>query len=441
MPNAIKEEFIFTTLILFTGLLIGWLTNDISIGVISTLLILLIRHLHPLLQLNHVISTKEEIKKPYPKGIWGRIYRRSNQRKKKNRKLKQNLKRLISNFQEASAAVSEATITLDKTHRITWANPAAQTLLNIHWPKDKGELLTTKVTDSLLEEYLLQSNFKQSLEFSPHNSQNSIISLQITPFCEKEQQLLLVARDITQLFHLNQARRNFISSVSHELKTPLTVLVGFLEALSDAEKLAHQERPIELMQQQAARMQLLVDDLLTLSKLEIESRSVDEEQLLIDQLIDEVVNEAKLLSDKNNHHFSVEIDQSVLLLGNLQEIRSSFSNLLTNAVKYSPPRSTISIVWRENKSGPYFSVSDQGEGIAKRHLPRLTERFYRVDAGRSRESGGTGLGLAIVKHTLYRHDAELKISSEVGRGSTFSCQFPQFRAIHLQQTGEKPLSQ
>jgi two-component system phosphate regulon sensor histidine kinase PhoR len=431
LSNAIKEECIFTTLILFTGSLTGWLTSDIRIGIICVLLILLVRHLQPLFRLNKIIRTKEEIQKPYPKGIWENIYRRSNQRKKKNRKLKRNLKLLISNFHKASAAISEATITLDSTHRITWANPAAQTLLNIHWPKDSGQLLTSRIPDSILEEYLQQSDFRKSLDFSPQNSQNSILSLQITPFCEEEQQLLVVARDITQLFHLNQARRNFVSSVSHELKTPLTVLVGFLEAVGDAETLPKQDRPIKLMQQQAARMQLLIDDLLTLSKLEIENKTINEEPLAIHQLITEIVEEAKLLSDKLKHDFSLKIDERLSLYGNLQEIRSSFSNLLTNAVKYSPPKSTISIVWGKNSIGPYFSVSDNGEGIEKRHIPRLTERFYRIDSGRSRESGGTGLGLAIVKHALYRHNAELKISSKIGRGSTFSCQFPKSRTRHL----------
>jgi two-component system phosphate regulon sensor histidine kinase PhoR len=164
---------------------------------------------------------------------------------------------------------------------------------------------------------------------------------------------------------------------------------------------------------------------------------VDEEPLTICQLITEAVEEAKLLSGTQKHHVSLKINKTLSLHGNAQEIRSSFSNLLSNAVKYSPPNSTITIVWEENSAGPYFSVSDRGEGIAKRHIPRLTERFYRIDAGRSRESGGTGLGLAIVKHALYRHDAELKISSQIGSGSTFTCQFPPSRAIHLQATGSE----
>jgi len=434
LSSVIKEELLLTALILLSGTLLGWLVGDYTTGLLGALLIYAARHIYQLISLYTTIDKKKEITKPYPKGIWRGIYQESSRQQRQNQKLKQNLKQFISSFQAASAAVSDAIITLDNAYQISWANPAAQTLLNIQWPKDNGLLLTKKIDYAFLDDYLQQADFGKPLEFSPQNSQNSIISLQVTPLGKTEQQLLVVVREITQLFHLNQARRNFVSSVSHELKTPLTVLVGFLEALSDAETLPHQNRPLELMQQQASRMQLLVNDLLTLSRLEIESKTVDEVPLPICQLISEVVEEAKLLSDTQEHHFSLKINETLSLHGNTQEIRSSFSNLLSNAVKYSPPNSTITIVWEENHAGPYFSVSDRGEGIAKRHIPRLTERFYRIDAGRSRESGGTGLGLAIVKHALYRHDAELKISSQIGSGSTFSCQFPPSRAIHLHAT-------
>ncbi|MCF6280822.1 MAG: phosphate regulon sensor histidine kinase PhoR [Candidatus Polarisedimenticolaceae bacterium] len=430
MSNILKDELLLTAPPLLIGALVGWLANDIALGIAATLLTFSARHFHQLILLNKLISNGKEVQKPYPTGLWGKIYREKSLQQKQNNKLKQNLKQFVTNFQEASTAISDALITLDQENRISWANPAAETLLNIHWPSDSGQLLTDKVDYLFLETYLQQSDFSRPLEFSLPNNQNAIISLQVTSFGKMERQHLVVVREITQLFHLNQARRNFVSSVSHELKTPLTVLVGFLEALNDAETLAHQDRPLELMQQQAARMQLLVDDLLILSRLEIESKTIDEEPLAIGTLITEVIEEAKLLSDAQRHQFKLKIDESLSLHGNRQEIRSSFSNLLTNAVKYSSPNSTISIIWAKNSVGPYFSVSDQGDGIAERHLSRLTERFYRVDTGRSRESGGTGLGLAIVKHALYRHDAELKISSKIGVGSTFCCQFHHSRAIY-----------
>jgi two-component system phosphate regulon sensor histidine kinase PhoR len=239
------------------------------------------------------------------------------------------------------------------------------------------------------------------------------------------EQLLLVARDNTRLHKLEQIRRDFVANVSHELRTPLTVISGFLETLGDFPRINAQDRKhaLQLMSQQTARMQHIVDDLLLLSRLETDQRPVRLEQVAVPDLLDTMADEAKTLSG-GKHAIRLEVEQDLHLHGNPEELRSAFTNLVSNAVRYSPGGGTITIRWFADARGAHFQVQDTGVGIAEHDIPRLTERFYRVDTARSRQSGGTGLGLAIVKHVLERHNAVLEISSELGEGSTFSCDFP-----------------
>jgi two-component system phosphate regulon sensor histidine kinase PhoR len=242
-----------------------------------------------------------------------------------------------------------------------------------------------------------------------------------------------VGRDITKVYHLNMIRRDFVANASHELRTPLTVIAGFLENLADAPATppAHR-RPLSLMQHQTERMRNIIEDLLTLSRLEMDEEPQDQTPVDIPDEIEHILLEAQTLSE-GRHRFHTDIDEDLLLAGNPVELRSAFSNLIHNAVRHTPEGTNVHIGWCRDRGGPHFWVEDDGEGIAPEHLPRLTERFYRVDRARSRLSGGTGLGLAIVKHVLNRHGARLMIASELGEGSRFACHFPAERAIHRRE--------
>jgi len=254
-----------------------------------------------------------------------------------------------------------------------------------------------------------------------------------------DNQRLLIARDVTRLRRLEAMRRDFVANVSHELRTPVTVLVGYLETLEeDAECARRWARPLALMREQATRMRRIVDDLLMLSRLETEDAGHHpraRQPVDVPALLGRIVEEARALSGPRGHRIGLEAERGLGLAGSEGELASAFTNLLANAVQYTPEGGEIRVRWWSDAAGAHLAVSDTGIGIAPEHIPRLTERFYRVDVARSRATGGTGLGLAIVKHVLQRHDARLHIESEPGRGSTFRCDFPPERLVRLPGAG------
>jgi len=261
------------------------------------------------------------------------------------------------------------------------------------------------------------------VEFTAPRDDRLILHAQIIAFGQGRQ--LLLVRDITQGRRLEQVRRDFVANASHELRTPLTVVYGFLETLTaDAGELPPRwRRPLDLMTQQTLRMQRIIDDMLMLAQLEGDGRRHAEGDVNVPNLLQQIRSEAIALSGSRRHRIELDIDPALWLRGNESELRSAFSNLVGNAVQHTPDGSLIAVRWRLQNGCPVLEVADNGDGIAAEHLPRLSERFYRVDASRSRARGGTGLGLAIVKHALARHGAELRIASQVGVGSTFGCLF------------------
>jgi two-component system phosphate regulon sensor histidine kinase PhoR len=277
-------------------------------------------------------------------------------------------------------------------------------------------------------EFMDAADYSQRLVCKSPVSREMILSVQLVPFGEGKK--LLVARDITDLERVDAMRRDFIANVSHELRTPLTVVGGFVETLADAPDLPREEsrRYYDLMLDHTRRMQRLLDDLLTLSRLESDDHALKDEPVDVPELAQALKTEAESLS-RGRHRIELQIESDAWLKGGLQEIRSALGNLVSNAVRYTPEGGSVTLRWREQNGEAVFSVTDTGEGIALEHIPRLTERFYRVDRSRSRETGGTGLGLAIVKHVLTRHGARLDIQSTPGKGSTFSAFFPAHR-IH-----------
>lgn len=384
----------------------------------------LLRHTYLLLRLATLIRRQRRLSPPFPLGLWGEVYRGIARYQQRGRKGRKRLLRFSKRFREAANAVPDALVILDKHHRIEWANPAAASLLNIHWPADEGRPLTSILTQPELLPFLEAGEYMRPLDLAPEHNRALMLSLRIAPFGERKKQRLLVARDITKIYHLNMIRRDFVANASHELRTPLTVIAGFIESLLDAPNTppAHR-RPLTLMRNQTERMRSIIEDLLTLSRLELGEAPETQEVVDVPDEIHLIIQEAQVLS-QGQHRLLARIDDDLLLFGSAPELRSAFSNLIFNAIKHTPPGTQVEIDWQRCPEGAEFRVVDNGPGIAPEHLPRLTERFYRVDRARSRESGGTGLGLAIVKHVVNRHDGQLMIASELGRGSRFVCQFP-----------------
>jgi two-component system phosphate regulon sensor histidine kinase PhoR len=358
-------------------------------------------------------------------GPWGDIYARLYRLLREQSRSRAGLSHALWRFRHAGEAMPDGVLVLDADNRIEWMNPVAEEHFGLGLKRDRQQTITNLVRHPAFVAYLESPTYAEPL--SLRGDSDRILSIQLVPYGDNEKMIL--SRDVTRWERLESVRRDFIANVSHELRTPLTVMKGFLETLTDTERTDEKvyRRSLELMTGQAERMQRLVEDLLMLSRLEDSRSLLREEPLDAPALVAAVVQEAQSLS-RGQHHFSTNLE-SVWLLASREEIRSAFSNLVTNAVRYTPPGGDIVVTWTLEDAGPVLRVRDNGEGIAPEHIPRLTERFYRVDRGRSRASGGTGLGLAIVKHVMQRHQGRLAIESEVGAGSTFSCHFPTARAL------------
>ena len=352
-----------------------------------------------------------------------RISARSSKRKKR-------LSDLLRRWQETSSALPDAAVVLDKDGNIVRFNPAASGMLGLK-SADQGQYIGNFIRNPRFIHYLLAGDYAEHLEIASPLDIARVLNIRMTPY-GKDQRLMLVG-DVTHIQRLMTMRRDFIGNVSHELRTPLTVIMGYLETMKDCEdcdKNALKDY-IERIEAPAQRMKSLVEDLLLLSRLDtgapagLGGGSV----INIVSLLKNIVTEAEQLSH-GRHSISLDADSDIRLKGIEKEIYSGFNNLVTNAIRYTPDGGEIKIEWLAYGDSARFCVRDNGPGIAHEHLPRLTERFYRVDVGRSRSSGGTGLGLAIVKQVLRRHDGELHIDSNPGKGSEFCCFFPQARLVH-----------
>jgi len=312
---------------------------------------------------------------------------------------------------------------LDATARIDWANPRALAQLGLDLAHDRGQPIVNLVRQPEFLRYVEAGDFAASIVVSSGRDARRRLALQLVPFAADQK--LLLSRDVTELEAVARMRRDFIANVSHELKTPLTVISGFVETLQDIDVDERQrKRFLQLMQEQAKNMQRLVADLLTLSALESDQNPLHDEPFAVVPLLLALSADAKGLS-KGAHEIALDIGEAATIRGSRDELASAFGNLVSNAIRYTPDRGTVTLAWRVDADGTgVFAVTDTGIGIAAEYVPRLTERFYRVDRSRSRATGGTGLGLAIVKHVLLRHQAELEIDSERGKGSTFAVRLP-----------------
>jgi two-component system phosphate regulon sensor histidine kinase PhoR len=366
---------------------------------------------------------------PDPWGTWGVVFAGIYRALRREAQERVGIAKELELFTQAAQALPDGIAMLDSGDQLLWCNDTAAAHLGVQPARDMGLRITNIVRVPRLAAFLQSKLPDATLDYRPVHQPGQLLSLKAIPFSDGRK--LLVSFDVTQIERADTTRRDFIANVSHELRTPLTVIHGFLEHMSDAPVMPAQQarRHIGLMVQQSDRMLKLVDDLLMLSRLEGGDTPQREERVDLCTLLHALADDAQALS-LGRHQIEVQVDEGAAITGGADELRSAFGNLVSNAVRYTPQGGRITLAWRKDAQGRgIYSVQDTGIGIAPEHIPRLTERFYRVDRGRSRETGGTGLGLAIVKHVLLRHQATLEIHSALGVGSDFQIIFPPWRSI------------
>ena len=431
--SAFWLEALLAALVAIVVALAAWLFLGSSWGLSVVAAALGLFGLHHLRQLTRLLQWLEQPRgtpPPQGRGAWDGIFAALHGRARRAAEELSQLRLALERFRHAGQALPDGVVILDSNYAIEWLNATAESHLGLGLAQDAGCPITNLLREPDFVSYIEAGNYAEPLVLHSLRNPGRTLALQVVPYGAA--QTLLLSRDITQLEKLETMRRDFVANVSHELKTPLTVVSGFLETLLDClPELSAEEtrRFLTLASEQALRMRRLVEDLLTLSALETGNQVPAEEDVPLGNLLAEVAAEARALSG-GCHAIVVDVSKDGSLLGSRSELRSALGNLTSNAVRYTPKGGTIRIAWEASaEGGGAFIVSDNGIGIESQHIPRLTERFYRVDRGRSRESGGTGLGLAIVKHALTRHQAVLAIDSQLGRGSTFTARFPPQRVV------------
>ena len=386
-------------------------------------------HVRNLVALGYWLENPETRSVPEGEGPWEDVFARLNKMVREHRKERTKRAAVLHDMELATSALPEGVVSLDKTEHIEWCNPLAELHLGLDSSRDIGQQITYLVRQPEFVEYLAGKKYTDPLVLRGPRHDDRVLSCKLVGYSGNKK--LLVTRDITHFEHVETMRRDFVANVSHELRTPLTVVNGFVETLQDMPNLDNEmaRRALPMMGEQTMRMTHLVGDLLTLSKLEDRLNMLKEEVLDVPVMLPNCYEVGVALS-AGQHQLKLEILSESKLLGCSEELRSAFGNLISNAIRYTPPGGEIVIRWQVQEDGqPVFSVQDSGIGISPQHIPRLTERFYRVDSSRSRSTGGTGLGLAIVKHIANRHQAHLDISSEEGKGSIFSIVFPAKRRL------------
>lgn len=406
------------------GVLLGWLAGQAGFGMATGLLLWGLLQLRQLLRLQQWLGSKR-MHAPESEGAWQPIFDSLERRRKADRRRRRRLLDALEAFRDAARALPDGLIAIDDRDTIHWFNKSAKRLMGLRYPSDVGNHLTHLVRSPRFVQWLGEGRLDEPLIDLP-SPQNEQVRLLCRLIAYRPGFRMLIVRDVSNLMRLEQVRRDFVANVSHELRTPLTVINGYMEAL-EPEELGEFADLFLQMRQQSRRMAHIVEDLLTLSRLEAQSIPA-EDQVAMRPMLCAILRDAQALS-AGHHQIELTVSADVDLLGSGKDLHSAFSNLVTNAVRYTPDGGRICLSWERIDDGACFSVDDTGPGIPAQHLPRLTERFYRVSNSRSRDSGGTGLGLAIVKHVLSSHGARLEIESRVGQGSRFRCLFPHKRLL------------
>lgn len=387
-----------------------------------------VRHVHLLARW---LASGGRQPEPATRGIWAQVFESLSRIHRQNRKRKKRVRKVVMRFQQAAEAMPDGAIVLDADGTILWMNEASGRLLGLEGPRDVGQPVSNFIRHPKFVDTLAAEVFDEPLQIVSPLREELQLLIRIVPYGGSRR--LMVVRDVTRIHNLEQMRKDFVANVSHELRSPLTVIVGYLEALEDDDSLPREfARPVAQMSQQAARMTLIVEDLLQLSRLEATPGAASGQSVAVAEMLESIAKDARTLSE-GTHRIACHADRELTLRGNWNELYSAFSNIVFNAVQHTREGGIIRLQWAsDGEGGARLNVTDTGEGIEEHHIPRLTERFYRVDKARSHEMGGTGLGLAIVKHVLVRHDAGLEIESRPGEGSQFSCRFPTHRVVYCE---------
>lgn len=417
--TLVKRLFVYFLPLMLIGVLVGAPFLLMFIGTFA----LLIWHYRQLYRLSDWLIDQKSFHPPEGEGAWEQVFEGIYQLQYRNRKKRNELASLVRRFREGAEAIPDAVAVLQNDLSIVWCNQLALRLLHLKWPEDHGQRFDNLIRHPQFSSYMHKQCFDEPLELSLSHNNEQVLEFRVMPYAQS--QLMVVVRDVSRLKQLEQMRKNFVANVSHELRTPLTVVTGYLE-MFDHDELP----PVQMWQkshttmiEQCKRMDSLVNQLLSLSRIESASREGMDKPANVPSMLQLVYNEAQSLNKHKGHQINLHIDENLDVVGIQDELRSAFSNLVFNAVHYTPDGGKIDIHWQKEGSGARFSVQDNGDGIAAEHINRLTERFYRVDKARSRKTGGSGLGLAITKHVLARHESQLEIQSEVGKGSCFSFTF------------------
>lgn len=412
-------SFLFLLLLAVIG---GLVFRHTFAWLFASTLVYLIWHLGNLYRLDNWLRRGRQFATPSSLGVWGELFNHFYRLRRRDRERKRRIAYLLREFRNSTSAMPDAVVVVDALWEIIWFNDAASRLLGLRPGQDLGRRIGNLIRHPDFVGYLRHGDFEEPVDIPAPAAPGVRIALRIVPY--GSDQRLLLARDVTRLYRLEEMRRDFVANASHELRSPLTVVSGYLDAMrADARLEGDWGAPLAEMEHQMQRMSDIIKDLLELSRLETEAREAPFAPVDVPVLLQRIQRESQALG-YGPRDVAIEIGEPLWILGAESELYSAFSNLVFNAMRYTPDSGKVRISWMMDGKGAALSVSDTGVGIAPEHLPRLTERFYRVDRSRSRDSGGTGLGLAIVKHVLQRHAAELNVESEPGKGSVFTCRFP-----------------
>ncbi|MBL1292735.1 MAG: phosphate regulon sensor histidine kinase PhoR [Thiotrichales bacterium] len=426
MNEGWQNELLRFAFWLLGGLIVGAIVGYPHWGVASGSVLYLIQLLYNLKRLLRWLNKGAVGSPPDVTGVSEQIADLIYQRQRRNLKRRRRLANMVSNFRDSMANIPDGLVLMDEQRNISWFNNAARQFLGLKYPTDINQRIDNLVRHPTFTDYILAADHQRTIEIDSPMSAARYQEMRVLPFGDSQQ--LLIVRDASLLHRLQKVRSDFVINASHELRTPLTVMRGYMEAVDGDESVPEDlQYPLQQVSRQVTRMDRLVNDLLELANLERDDARLHEKRVNVPSLIESLMKEARALSGDSDHEFSLQIDESIGLYADEKAIFSALSNLVFNAIHYTPAKGKIIISWKKSKGDIQFFVEDNGPGIAEQHLVRLSERFYRVDVSRSRDTGGTGLGLSIVRHVMVSHDGELNIESELGKGSRFICRFPKSR--------------
>lgn len=426
MPGARRKLLTGIFLVLAVGAIVGGYYDRLELGLLIAALVALFWQVRQMLIFESALRDGNFDAVRYGSEFWSQAFGRFDRLRNRGQKHKKRYRRLLKEVRKSTNAMPDGAIILDDRFEVKLCNPAAQLLVGFDPRQDRGQRVDNILRDPTFSEYLTSENSSDGIEVPSPLRDGDWLYCRIVPYGENQR--LLLIRDVTERVRLNKMRRDFVANASHELRSPLTVISGYLDALAgDPEAPEEWQRPLEQMRGQSRRMTNIVSELIELSQLESSGSASRDADVDVPALLERVVH--SLNPGDSGPTLELDVRSGSWIRGSVSEIESIVTNLVSNAVRHTEPDGSVTVSWSDSDGGAKLVVADTGEGIADEHLPRLTERFFRVDKGRSRAEGGVGLGLAIVKYALNRHDAELHIESELGVGSTFACTFPAGRCI------------